>query len=149
MQEEIGENALYDPHIPSPVLFDIEKVDLAYTSALLVQVMVAEARRSVLEMCGHLIWWTTAVPGWSVGLRHYIVQEIWDLNLNSMNKVGFLISPARDWTHLNFPLLIKCFVPLFYVYGERELKDKRFTRLNPDVINEYVKELGKRDVTKL
>ncbi|KAJ7821101.1 hypothetical protein B0H14DRAFT_2599463 [Mycena olivaceomarginata] len=74
MQEEIGESALYDPHIPSPALFDIEKVDLAYTSA---------ATRS-------------AVPGWSVGLRHFIVQEIWDLNLNSMKKVGFLISPAQD-----------------------------------------------------
>ncbi|KAJ7824541.1 hypothetical protein B0H14DRAFT_2597201 [Mycena olivaceomarginata] len=140
MQEEIGESALYNPHIPSPALFDIEKVDLAYTSAPLVQVMVAEARRSVLEMSGHLIWWTTAVPGWS---------EIWDLNLNSMKKVGFLISPARDWTHLNFPLLIKRFVPLFYIYGDREHKDKRFTRLNPDVIHEYVKELEKRDVTGL
>jgi hypothetical protein len=94
MQEEIGESPLYNPQIPSPALFDIERVDLPYMSAPLVQLMVAEARRSILEMSGHLIWWTTAIPGWSVGLRHYIVQEIWDLNINTMNKVGYLISPA-------------------------------------------------------
>jgi hypothetical protein len=124
MMDELRLSPLYHEATYTPALFDITVVDLPCTSEDFVHRMVASAWRSILETMGFINWWTSSVPGWTVGLDHTIVQEIWDQNLKMLNTVGYLIAPAQDWKHLNFPLLMKQFVLVFYYFGELEHIDK-------------------------
>jgi hypothetical protein len=81
MMDELRLSPLYHEATYTPALFNIAVVDLPCTSEDFVHHMVASARRSILETMGFINWWTSSVPGWSVGLDHTIVQEIWDQNL--------------------------------------------------------------------
>ncbi|KAF8146728.1 hypothetical protein K438DRAFT_1627228 [Mycena galopus ATCC 62051] len=149
MQDEIVVSPEFDLYTYVPPLFDIERVDLTYDTELMVHRLVADAKRSILEIAGFLNWWTSSVPGWSVHLDHEILMQIYELNLGQLDKTGYLISLKRDWTQLNFPLLIKNYVPIFYLFDDVDLKDPRFTRLNPNIIRVYLQEMERRGLTEL
>ncbi|KAF8146212.1 hypothetical protein K438DRAFT_1628669 [Mycena galopus ATCC 62051] len=149
MQDEIVVSPEFNLYTYVPPLFDIERVDPPYATEALVHRMVADAKRSVLEIAGFLNWWTTSVKGWYVHLRHEVLMEIFDLNLGQLDKTGYLISLKRNWTELNFPLLVKNYVLIFYLFMDIELGDPRFTRLNPNIICMYLREMERRGLTEL
>ncbi|KAJ7699670.1 hypothetical protein B0H17DRAFT_1196276 [Mycena rosella] len=91
----------------------------------------------VLDVLGHIAWWTAAVPSWLHNLPNDVVGKVWDLNLREYKLRGFLITITRDWREVNIPLLILFNVPLFYVWDLFDERDKRFARLNPRIIRGY------------
>ncbi|KAJ7882130.1 hypothetical protein B0H13DRAFT_2344765 [Mycena leptocephala] len=147
--EHVAEHPSYDAGIHSPPLFDVDRIDLQYITEKDIHRMVADARRSVLANWGQLSWWTASIRNWYQGLDRNICEEIHELGLTKMNKQGFLISLHQDWRELNFPLLIDNHVPLFYIHGVLDGRDKHFIRLDPTVMTRYLSELERREVTEL
>ncbi|KAJ7080895.1 hypothetical protein B0H15DRAFT_803823 [Mycena belliarum] len=147
--ENVCESALYELHTHSPPLFDIERVDAAYATENDVHKMVMDTRRSILEIEGHLSWWTAAVEGWLEGLPYDVVERVWSLDLRSYKPRGYLIAVSQDWKELNFPLLVRHSVPLFYVWGLFEERDSRFQCLDPRVLNSYLQAVDSKGVRGL
>ncbi|KAJ7070297.1 hypothetical protein B0H15DRAFT_957753 [Mycena belliarum] len=147
--EEVCAGPLYDQLSHAPPLFDIDRIELTYASELELHRMAMDAKRSVLEICGHLTWWTAAVSDWMNGLDHGVVERVWNLELRSYKARGLLITVNQDWKEINFPLLVKHGVPIFYVWGLFEERDPRFKRLDPRILANYLQEVRTRDVRGL
>ncbi|KAJ7884948.1 hypothetical protein B0H13DRAFT_1889723 [Mycena leptocephala] len=139
LMEEICLGKIYDDETYLPALFDIDRVNARYSSEMGVHRMVMDARRSVLNNLGHISWWMAGTGGdWMRGLTNEVVQKVLDLDLMTDEKRGYLISVNRDWKNLNFPLLLRHNVPLYFVWGLFESRDPRFKRLDPGIMGEYL-----------
>ncbi|KAJ6469237.1 hypothetical protein DFH09DRAFT_955248 [Mycena vulgaris] len=147
--EDVCEHDLYDAHTHSPPLFDIERVEGEFESEEGVHRMAMDAKRTILDICGHLAWWTASVPGWLHGLDNGVVEKVWSLDLRSFPARGYLISVNQDWREINFPLLVQMDIPLYYVWGPFEQRDPRFTRLDPRVVRYYLQEVDSQGVRGL
>ncbi|KAK7040507.1 hypothetical protein R3P38DRAFT_2512889 [Favolaschia claudopus] len=135
--EELSVNPLMDSETYTPYVFDYEKLHMPYNFEDEVHEMVMEVRRSVLDHMGTIAWWTAVIPQWADGVAANVVQDIQDLDFRSYHKTGYLFKLSRDWRGVNFGLLIRKDVPFFYVWGEREMRDKRFARLDPATIDSW------------
>ncbi|KAJ7025950.1 hypothetical protein C8F04DRAFT_1190987 [Mycena alexandri] len=102
-----------------------------------INIIATHAKRSVLDMWGHLAWWISSVPDWDVGVPQEVVDRILGWNLLSRPKRGFLISLTRDWTEVNFGLLVRLGIPLYYIWGTFEEADPRYLRLSPRLMHGY------------
>jgi hypothetical protein len=112
----------------------VERLELEYGTEMDVHWMVMDAKRAILDCWGWVAWWIESVNGWMVGLSNEVVQKVLGLELPGYCKRGYLISVNRDWTKVNFQQLVQRGVPFFYVWGLFEGRDKRFARLDPEMI---------------
>jgi hypothetical protein len=136
--EDVCGSPLYDEDTHIPSLFDVERIDLEYGCEMDVHWMVMDAKRSILDCWGWISWWIESIPGWMVGIPNEVVQKVLNLELPSYEKRGFLLSVNRDWTNVNFPQLVQQGVPFYYVWGLFEGRDKRFARLDPELIKRWL-----------
>ncbi|KAJ7200247.1 hypothetical protein B0H12DRAFT_1244467 [Mycena haematopus] len=139
MEDLVGGSPLMDDKTVLPDLFDSGVVDEEYDLQFDVHCMVMDARRAVGDIRGFLSWWTTAMGSqWMRGLTGNLIDEVSDLRLHSYDKRGFLVSPHRDWSNLNFPLLIRHRVPLYFSLGELETSNYRFARLERSLMSRWL-----------
>ncbi|KAJ7982892.1 hypothetical protein DFH06DRAFT_1318364 [Mycena polygramma] len=144
--EEMGASDRFDIETHVPDLFDTQHVSLEYATEVDVHRMVMDARRAILDCWGHIVWWICSTPNWMEGVAQDVAMQIMNLELPKDNKRGYLISVNRDWLHLNFPLLIAHGIPLYYVWGLFEGRDKCFARLDLGTMSQW---LGLRDSNEL
>ncbi|KAJ7175679.1 hypothetical protein C8R46DRAFT_1214149 [Mycena filopes] len=111
--------------------------------------MVADARRSLLDAMGFICWWMSSVKTWTKGLTGVIVDRLLNLQLNSDDKRGYLISVNRDWKEANFALWVTKKIPFFYVWGMFEQSEQRFTRLDPAVLRHYFEAVNAGQMVEL
>ncbi|KAJ6457821.1 hypothetical protein C8R47DRAFT_1246875 [Mycena vitilis] len=149
MLEAVGEHPKYDTYTWCPPQFDIECLSDPYESEADVQRVAANARRSILDIWGLLAWWTASVASWRDGMPESTCRNIEALNLAATPKRGVLLSPSRDWKEMNLPLLIRNDIPVYFMWGDAEKADPRFSRLNPDTLSEYHRELELCEVLSL
>ncbi|KAJ7016334.1 hypothetical protein C8F04DRAFT_1281757 [Mycena alexandri] len=135
--ETIAEHPKYDINVWAPSIFEAEDLHQEFPSPHRLQIIATHAKRSVLDMWGHLAWWISSVPDWDVGVPQEVVNRILGWNLLSRPKRGFLISLTRDWTEVNFGLLVRLGIPLYYVWGTFEEADPRYLRLSPRLMHGY------------
>ncbi|KAJ7093058.1 hypothetical protein C8R44DRAFT_890836 [Mycena epipterygia] len=147
--EAVTEHPKYDLFIWNPPLFEVELLSATYDSEADIQRVGAEAKRAILDIWGHLAWWTASVANWHEGVPEDIVRRIKALNFAATPKHGCIISLNRDWREINLPLLIKNDIAVFYVWGLFEQQDKRFSSLDPDILRSYHSECERREVTSL
>ncbi|KAJ6499663.1 hypothetical protein C8R47DRAFT_1068576 [Mycena vitilis] len=138
--EDVCTGSEYDIETHTPPYFDSSLINAGYPTEADAQKMGMEARRAVLSIMGHLAWWTASVPDWMKGLSATIVEQVLELQLGTDRKRGFLISIPRDWRELNFPLLLRHSIPVYFVWGIFEARDPSFKRLDPDVMTAYLEE---------
>ncbi|KAJ7151747.1 hypothetical protein C8R46DRAFT_1229281 [Mycena filopes] len=133
----VAEHPKYDIFIYNPSALDVEELNQEFPSYQALQVLGAQAKRSILDIWAHLAWWISSVPGWDEGIAQEVVERILGWNLLSRPKRGFLVCLTRDWPEMNFGHLIELGVPLFYVWGTFEDTDDRFLRLSPKLLDGY------------
>ncbi|KAJ7503875.1 hypothetical protein B0H11DRAFT_2222489 [Mycena galericulata] len=149
IQEEVAEHEFYDAEIPSPPLYDIERLELIFDSELEVQRMAMEAKRALLDIWGHLSWWAASVPSWSFGMDRGVVESMFSMQLDHFRRRGYLISVYRDWPAAGFAHWTENHVPFYFVWGLFEARDPRFARLNPRIIRKYLATVEEHDVVGL
>ncbi|KAJ7119393.1 hypothetical protein C8R46DRAFT_1050820 [Mycena filopes] len=147
--EAIAEHTKYDLFIFCPTIFEVEELQQEFSSLRELLIAATQAKRSVLDMWGHLAWWISSVPGWDEGIGGNMVEQILGWNLLSRRKRGFLVSLTRDWKELNFGHLIRLGVPLYYVWGIFEDADPRYLRLSPNLMSGYRNACREADVRSL
>ncbi|KAJ7123905.1 hypothetical protein C8R46DRAFT_1050301 [Mycena filopes] len=135
--EAIAEHPKYDINIWSPAAFNSSDLQGEFSTLLDLQIAGTQAKRGILDMWGHLAWWISSIPDWNEDLPVEVVEHILGWNLLSRPKRGFLVSLTQDWTEMNFGLLIRLGVPLYYVWGTPEESDPRFLRLSPRLLEGY------------
>ncbi|KAJ7822558.1 hypothetical protein B0H14DRAFT_3470690 [Mycena olivaceomarginata] len=87
--------------------------------------VVMEARRAALEHLGFLNWWTQAMADWFLGVHADVCRGINSLDLRGYEKRGFLVT------------------------GLFEMRDPRFHRLSPGVVQSWLREDKKNDLEDL
>ncbi|KAJ6498080.1 hypothetical protein C8R47DRAFT_1212410 [Mycena vitilis] len=147
--EALAEHPKYDMYTFGPPLFDVESLEQDFASLADLQVTGAEAKRAVLQLWGHSASWIAAIGDWEEGVPEPIVRKIRGWGLLSRPKRGFLVSLTRNWDELNFGLLIRHNVPVYYVWGLFESADARFRRLEPRLMKTYRDECTRRGVFSL
>ncbi|KAJ6491344.1 hypothetical protein C8R47DRAFT_1214732 [Mycena vitilis] len=147
--ESLAESSKYDVHTDCPLLFDVDSLHESFATVRELQITATHAKRSVLEMWGHMACWTATVSDWGKGLTDDAVNTILGWNLQGRRKRGFLISLPRDWQDIDFGSLIAQSVPLYYVWGIFESADKRFSRLNPALMSGYRDACAQKGVRSL
>ncbi|KAJ7252434.1 hypothetical protein B0H12DRAFT_1018054 [Mycena haematopus] len=150
MDEVLGSSSLLDEDTIIPELFEVERVDEEFDLQHDVHCMVADARRAVGEIKGFLSWWMAAMGNqWMRGLTGRLIDEVIDLSLPSYDKRGYILSLHRDWRSLNFPLLVKHQIPLYFCLGDLELRDRRFARLEKGLMGRWLAQDERNSISDL
>ncbi|KAJ7133845.1 hypothetical protein C8R46DRAFT_1235441 [Mycena filopes] len=130
--DAVAEHSKYDIFIYSPSTIEVEELSHEFASYRELQVLGAQAKRSILDLWAHL-----ACGAYS------------QLEPLESPKRGFLVDVERDWREFNFGHLIQLGVPIYYVWGVFEEADPRFLRLAPKLLNGYEAACREADVRSL
>lgn len=133
----IRESKLFGKVSPLPTAFPTCDLMMQYESRSAVEELMKHARRSMLDKIGFLNWWLACAPNTHIVLGDEACEEYSRLAFSQYAKRGVLVNLSRDWQQLNFPVLVRHDVPVFYPWTATESGDERFGRLDPSVLSAY------------
>ncbi|KAF8074477.1 hypothetical protein FPV67DRAFT_1665239 [Lyophyllum atratum] len=122
-------------YLPTP--FDPYRVHEVFESKAEIIRVSAEAKRSALECLGFVNWRRSLFPDTYKYWLDEEIKEIDALELGKMPKRGILVDLERDWKQLDFTVLLKHDVPVFYRWTAELAEDSRFARFDPAILKAY------------
>ncbi|KAF8064832.1 hypothetical protein FPV67DRAFT_1419452 [Lyophyllum atratum] len=122
-------------HIPTP--FDPPRVHEIFDSRAIAVKTNVEAKRSILECLGFINWRRSCFPGRDKYWLAAELKEIEALDLRQYTKRGILVDLERDWYQIDFTVLLKNDVPIFYRWTDELANEPRFARFDPAILKAY------------
>ncbi|KAF8066008.1 hypothetical protein FPV67DRAFT_1418211 [Lyophyllum atratum] len=122
-------------HFPEP--FDTDRIHQIVETERLAMQLQAEAKRAALDAVGFLTWWRSCFPGRAGHFDAESPDYLGRFDLTGMRKRGMLVDLERDWRALDFEVLIKHDVPLFYCWTAELASDNRFARFDPAILRAF------------
>ncbi|KAF8062529.1 hypothetical protein FPV67DRAFT_1421965 [Lyophyllum atratum] len=120
---------------PDP--FNTERLHDIVDSERLAAKLQAEAKRAALEGIAFVHWWRACVPSHANDFTDTERGRIGELHLETYRKRGILVDLERDWRALDFGLLTRHDVPIFYRWTDELAADERFARFDPKILREF------------